>query len=307
VNALVILGAAALGVAVLGKKKRAGASGGPSGTKRGPKVRQQVAPDASLMNPSEAISALEIPKPNWPELVFDIPFGAGTPKPIWPTVTYHKKKYVVSYKSISGSNIGAPGRRFMAYRDDNRYHVGIDLYANNGDPVIATEDGTVVNIYHFYHDAYCVLIQCDSGVVVNYGEVERGSWTEFGISKGARVRRGQGVGRVGVMSGGSSMLHFETYMPPTDKNKKYYGGNTGPILNPTYYLLLAAYLEQGPGRLYAGASCASSFALNIPAKPEFASIAEDERRLGEAADDSVLAELNVNQFRPPGADEADGP
>ena len=301
-NAFVILGGAALGVMVLGKKKRRGGSGSPAA-----KARQVVGPDAALMNPSEAIAALEIPRPDRPAMVFDIPFAAGIAQPLWPTVTNHKKKFVISYRTISEVNLGTPSRRFMSYRGDNKYHVGLDLYANHLDPIIAMEDGTIVRIYDFYHDAYCVFVQCDSGLVINYGEVQKSSWKEFGLSKGSRVRRGQAIARVGKMSGGSSMLHFETYMPPTDQNKKYYGGDTGPILNPTYYILLAAYLEQGPGRLYAGASCASKWALSFPVKPEFKPIAEEEKRLGERPEDSVLAELNINASRPPGADQADGP
>ena len=109
------------------------------------------------------------------------------------------------------------------------------------------------------------------------------------------------------MSGGSHMLHFETYMPPTEANKKYRGGAVGPILNPTYYLLRAQFLALGGGRAFSGTDCLArgSLARGIP--PELRGVAEEDERVGEAPGDSVLPELLTDGDWRPEKDTADGP
>lgn len=295
-ESMLILGAAAFGlVAMGGKRGKAKAKG----------RFQNVAPDASLLNPAQAMTRIGLEQWEWPEMTFDIPFGAGIQNPVWPLVTDHSKAYLVSYRTVSGEYIGNSSRRFMADRK-GKFHVGIDLYCSPGDPVIACENGTVVNIYGFYHGSYCMVVQCDSGLVINYAEVRSGSWREFGIEKGSRIFKNQGIARIGVMSGGSSMLHFETYMPPTPKNKKYYGGDTGPILNPTYYLLLASILTT-KGKRFASAECAARFWSARALSPDLEHIAAEEKRLHEKPTDSVLAELNLDVMEPHRVDEGDGP
>jgi len=233
----IILGAAAFGLVAMSGKSRRSSGGGSSFQKR--------SPEATLLNPAQAMTALKIPQDDWPEMAFDIPFAAGTPNPLWPIVTNHEKKFVVSYRTVSGSYIGNGSRRFMSDRSGGgRYHAGVDLYGYPDDPIVAMESGTIVNYYHFYHGTYALFVQCDSGLVINYGEVKKKSWEEFGLSKGSKVKRGQPIARVGLMSGGSHMCHFETYMPPTSQNKKYRGGDAGPLLNPTYYKQSA--LSTGP-------------------------------------------------------------
>lgn len=134
-----ILGAAAVGVVALsGKKKRSGGGGRSAVQKR--------SPQATLLNPAAAMRAIELPQSDWPEMKFDIPFAAGDPFPMWPTVTNHKKKFVVSYRTVGGSMVGNGARRFMVDRSGSgKYHVGIDLYGNPDDPILAMESGTIVN------------------------------------------------------------------------------------------------------------------------------------------------------------------
>ena len=197
----------------------------------------------------------------------------------------------------------------MDERRVGRYHVGVDLYARNGDPVLACENGTIVNLYHFYHGSYCMLVQCDSGLVINYGEVEKNSWKEFGLARGSRIQQGQGIARVGQMSGGSSMLHFEAYMRPQDKNKQYHGGASGPILNPTYYLLRARAFADHGGRAFSGTGyCDAQYWQHATDDPELEGLAKLETKLDVAPQDSVLAELNIDGRVPQALpDAADGP
>lgn len=252
--------------------------------------------------------AMKLPDNLWPQMTFDIPFGAGDPNPLWPTITNHSKKFVVSYRTVSGSVEGNGARRFMVDRSGGgRYHVGIDLYGYPDDPIVAMEDCTIVNHYHFYHGSYALIVHCKSGLVINYGEVKKNSWKEFGLDKGSKVKKGHPIARVGLMSGGSHMLHFETYMPPTTANKRYKGGDSGPILNPTYYLLRAKFLAQGGGRAFAGADCEAFGALNRPIPENLQAIALEDERVREAIGDSVLPELLTDDQWRPEKDMSDGP
>jgi len=295
-----ILGAAAVGVVALsGRKKRGGAA-------RSSAV-QKVSPQATLINPAASMEAIELPQPDWPKMKFDIPFAAGNAWPVWPTISNHKKKFVISYRTVSGPVIGNGARRFMCDRSgDGRYHVGIDLYGYPDDPILAMENGTIVNHYHFYHGTHALFLQCDSGLVINYGEVKKNSWSEFGLSKGSKVKKGQPIARVGLMSGGSHMLHFETYMPPTTKNKRYFGDDVGPILNPTYYLLRARFLD-GAGRTFSGTDCVAEGSLNRPVPESLQHIAREDEALGEAPGDSVLPELLTDDMWRAEKDRSDGP
>jgi murein DD-endopeptidase MepM/ murein hydrolase activator NlpD len=263
-----------------------------------------------LTDPKAGLTQIKLPPSDWPDPVFSIPFGSGTSAPIWPIVTSHSSRFTVSYRTLGGKIIGNGARRFMAKRGDAKYHVGIDVYARHGDPVVACESGQIVNLYHFYHGAYAMIVQCDTGLVINYGEIAKNSWKEFGLAEGARIKKGQPIARIGTMSGGSSMLHFETYMRPSRTNERYFGGDAGPILNPTYYLLRARAFTQA-GRAYSGsATCRARAFQNMPPTSSFEEeIALEERALNVEPTDSVLAELNADKFRdandPP--NRADGP
>ena len=300
-----LLGAAAIGLAaVAGKSKRSTSGGSGSG---GGGSFQKRSQSATLLNPAAALKVIGIAQGDWPEMKFDIPFGAGNSKPIWPIVTNHEKKFVISYRKVSGTYSGNSSRRFMAKRSGgNRYHAGIDLYGYPDDPILAMESGTVVNYYHFYHGTYALFVQCDSGLVINYSEVKNKSWAEFGLSRGSKVQKGQPIARVGQMSGGSHMCHFETYMPPTSKNQRFKGGDPGALLNPSYYLILAR-ARDGAGRAYSGVDCEAIASMNRPIPRDLEHIAIEDARVGEKAGDSVLPELLTDDEWRPLKDMAEGP
>jgi hypothetical protein len=136
------------------------------------------------------------------------------------------------------------GRAFGARRaSGERHHVGIDLFASRGDVVVAPEGGTVVATQTFNGpNAHAILLQTDSGPVILFGEVEPGSWGEFGLGKGSRVDAGQPVARVGINPRGSQMLHLEMYTAGTTSNRRWYTGRPPPsdLLDPSDYLILAA-------------------------------------------------------------------
>jgi len=304
-NPAVLLGVGALGlIALSGGRKRS-----KGGAAQSPIRHSLTSENGVLVDPIKGLSSIGAHQSLWPEMAFDIPFASGISAPFWPLHTEHDRRFDISYRTVQGTYEANPSRRFMHERTQGRYHVGVDLYCRNGDPVLACEDGTIVNIYHFYHGAYCILVQCDSGLVINYAEVAKDSWKDFGLSEGSRVKRGKGIAYIGKMSGGSSMLHFETYMRPTDQNKRYRGGAAGPILNPTYYLMRMRALAM-QGRVYAGTEgyCDAQYWQRDTTDPSLEPLAELERELDVAPQDSVLAELNVDGKMPQEfPDVADGP
>ena len=167
----------------------------------------------------------------------------------WPIITSHSRGREVAYTMTDKTIVGMGGRRFLAHRTDGgRYHVGIDLWANDKDPVVACEDGTIVAFYHFYRSTYALLVE-HNNLVINYGEVHKDSLNANGLKIGDSVKAGQVIGMVGKMYS-SSMLHFETYTKSTRANKRFMVGGTAPkeILNPTTYLLfLKNHGRQGTG------------------------------------------------------------
>jgi peptidoglycan hydrolase-like protein with peptidoglycan-binding domain/murein DD-endopeptidase MepM/ murein hydrolase activator NlpD/LAS superfamily LD-carboxypeptidase LdcB len=188
-----------------------------------------------------------------------LPVPIGNPVPFaplpptgsyWPVRTSRKDARIISYMYQAPSGIvGRAGRMFLAGRKGNRdgeqalrWHVGIDLFANIKDVVVACEDGTIIDFSLFYkaksgQRTYKLLIQHDrSGVVVNYGEVTSDSLNKNGLKIGERVAAGQLIGFVSD----TSMLHFETYIEGTKTSHRWWKDDKTPphqLLNPTNYLL----------------------------------------------------------------------
>lgn len=174
-----------------------------------------------------------------------IEFAEPSPSALfWPVRTRDRCGREVAYKGRSERTFGAPGRRFLATRSNGRYHVGIDLWGQAGDFIVACEDGEIVNHYYFYNYVHALIVQCNSGLVINYGEVKADSWKEFGLDIGSRVKGGQPIALVGQMVN-DSMCHFETYREGSRQNYRYYMGKQPPsaLLNPTKYLLHLAAMD----------------------------------------------------------------
>ena len=168
-----------------------------------------------------------------------VSFARGASAPLWPLKSTHRYADRLSYLDVNNKLHGNGARMFGAKRGSKtRRHAGVDLYAEPGDLVIATEDGTISAMYHFYHGAYALLVCTDTGITINYGEVKKDSWKEFGLKKGDRVRKGEPIARIGVMSGGSHMLHFETYRGCVKRNERWFQDRSPKtLLDPTDYLL----------------------------------------------------------------------
>lgn len=175
-----------------------------------------------------------------------VEFARGGARPVFPVQSSSNRRFgQVAYKDVNGQWHGNMARAFKASRG-GRYHVGIDLYADPGDVVVAPESGTIVGRQTFYAGTGAMLIATDSGVVVLLGETKMGGADEFGLTEGSRVTAGQPVSRVGLSNSGSHMLHVETYRPGTTTNHSWYRSSAMPseVLDPTDYFLRAkAHLE----------------------------------------------------------------
>jgi murein DD-endopeptidase MepM/ murein hydrolase activator NlpD len=173
-----------------------------------------------------------------------VPFAASSAATrYWPVRTSNPKGREVAYLDIHHTQRGAPGRDFLAIRDDGRrHHVAVDLWGDHGDTVVACEDGEIVHFYPFYNGVNALIVQCDSGLVINYGEVDAGSLEHLGLKKGERVKAGDPIATVGRMTSGGSMCHFETYITGTTQNHRWLVGEArpDPLLNPTAYLVQLA-------------------------------------------------------------------
>lgn len=103
-------------------------------------------------------------------------------------------------------------------------HEGLDLYAQNNQPVMLIEAGKVIAIRPFtgpqlnmpwWNDTYCVMVEGPSGVI-NYGEIAPISTLEIG----QEVCKGQLIGTVATVlkidkGRPMSMLHLERYVHGT--------------------------------------------------------------------------------------------
>jgi murein DD-endopeptidase MepM/ murein hydrolase activator NlpD len=176
-----------------------------------------------------------------------VPFAKISGKRVWPVVSNVAELGQVAYTDIHGNVHGRSSRQFAAIRPNGRKHAGIDLFGNNGDPVVAMANGTVVATQTFNLGTDALLVAHD-GAVVLYGELDSGSWKDYGIGVGSQVRAGDPIGRIGCMVGSwencdSNMLHIETYVPGTTRNYSWSGQPPAALLDPTHLLLTASSAE----------------------------------------------------------------
>ena len=142
------------------------------------------------------------------------------------------------------------GRRFGAGRDGGaRLHAGCDLITPAGTPICAIADGVVrKDPYYFYNGSYALEVTHGS-IVVRYGEIlamgviDKGLVLLPHIVTKATVKKGEVIAYVAKMTGGSAMLHFESYSNSallsglTDKSKS--GGKykrRSDLMDPTNLL-----------------------------------------------------------------------
>lgn len=165
----------------------------------------------------------------------------GIDKPLWPLPLAPKQ--------------WTAGGSFAAKRPSSatftRHHQGVDLYAPEGTPVLACEDGVVVADQGWDGPGTrAVLVESvATGVLLLYGAVAPGSYP----AKGIKVKRGQQIAKIGVYPHGSTMLHGEAWVlgvrPPRPQWRKD-DPRPPELLDISEYLerAKASYVDQAPAQ-----------------------------------------------------------
>lgn len=87
------------------------------------------------------------------------------------------------------------------------FHNGVDLYTGSPSPVAAAGDGVVQSAGKLSGYGSTILIRHENGVETRYAHL---SSFASGVRKGARVRRGEIIGRTGRTGNATAVhLHFE--------------------------------------------------------------------------------------------------
>jgi murein DD-endopeptidase MepM/ murein hydrolase activator NlpD len=175
--------------------------------------------------------------------VFGVPFAAGAAAPLWPLPGDRRGHVGTTWaRGRVTTDFGDP-RPFGA-TTPTRHHAGEDLRAPRYSELVATERGRIVSIDEDWYDAAsgaatgAVLVETDTGIVINYGEVEPGSTKARGLNVGSVVERGDVLALVGA----TNMVHLETYAPGTKRTWRWPWHGVPPValLDPTRYLERAA-------------------------------------------------------------------
>ena len=97
------------------------------------------------------------------------------------------------------------GNRVDPMTGGNDFHAGLDIAGDKGQPVFATAAGTVVSADYHGNYGNFVTIEHGYGLETRYGHLQ-----SFDVKKGAKVQRGDIIGRVGATGRATgSHLHYE--------------------------------------------------------------------------------------------------
>lgn len=112
-----------------------------------------------------------------------------------------KSRPIPDYKS--GARFFGAGRA-----NGGRIHAGCDLIAPAGTEVLAVADGKIVRFAPFYLGTWSLEVN-HGNFTVRYSEVA--VQLPQGLNVGSRVKRGDVIAYVGLMTSNSQMLHLELY------------------------------------------------------------------------------------------------
>lgn len=131
-------------------------------------------------------------------------------------------------------------------------HTGVDIYCENNQPVVACEDGEVIEIENFtgksatpstpwWNDTYAVIIKGESGHIL-YGEILISN-----LYIGKKIKAGDLIGTVTTVLKKNkglpmNMLHLELYNENFKESVVWNFGENQPntLLDPTEFLKKSA-------------------------------------------------------------------
>lgn len=152
--------------------------------------------------------------------------------------------FLRSYKNTTEIPIN-PHPGSFGYVRKNHIHEGIDLYAEEGDEVLAIEDGVVISIIPFtgeianspwWNNTYSMFVK-HKDYILNYGELI----PVEGLKSGDVIEAGQVIGNIRTVllkdkGRPMAMLHLEMYTIDAIEPLKEWPLNTDKpsfLLNPT--------------------------------------------------------------------------
>ena len=156
--------------------------------------------------------------------------------------------YLLSYKYSTEIPI-YPHPGSFGFIRKNHIHEGIDLYAEDGDEVIAMEDGIILSIIPFtgeiagspwWNNTYSIFVK-HKDFIVNYGEITPLS----SLKEGDAVKAGDIIGNIKTVllkdkGRPMSMLHLEMYSLDAVKPITEWSLNTEKhvtLMDPTPYII----------------------------------------------------------------------
>lgn len=179
-----------------------------------------------------------------------------SPLPGYDLIPTHDSDSFASFPSGSTGLPLFPHKGAFAVPRKFHTHEGVDLYAPDGTPVTAVEEGIVVDIQPFtglhantpwWNDTWAVLVEGETGVVV-YGEVRPIAWLYIGshIRRNSEHRMDELIGHVSTVlkvdkGRPMSMLHLELHANGTRGEILSWEDRFPPatLRDPTPYLLNA--------------------------------------------------------------------
>lgn len=115
------------------------------------------------------------------------------------------------------------GWRNDPFSGEREFHRGVDIVAPVGTPIYAPADGVVSRAGRFGGYGKCVDLSHGHGYVTRYGHM-----SEIAVLPGARVRRGELIGRVGSTGRSTGPhLHYEVYVGGRVVNPVRFLGQSG--------------------------------------------------------------------------------
>ena len=148
------------------------------------------------------------------------PHPAAPAAPAAPTTAPAAPKIRFPFDQPALADFHTGARYFMAPRGSGRLHAAVDLIAPHLRPIHAVADGVVIQAPYFFYLGTNALEVNHPGVgVVRYGEIDMHKVVH--LKGGDKVKMGDVIAYVGLLSTGSSMLHFELYS----------GSLKGPLTN----------------------------------------------------------------------------
>jgi murein DD-endopeptidase MepM/ murein hydrolase activator NlpD len=133
--------------------------------------------------------------------------GARVSRPGTPQSFGTSQNFTFPISYIPADSYTTSGRGYGARRSGGRLHAANDLLGKKGNPVLSVGSGIITDYYEFYCGTFAIVVNHGS-FVVRYGEV---SGMAPGVKVGSRIQKGQVIGKMGALCGGSAMLHFEKY------------------------------------------------------------------------------------------------